>query len=206
MLVALLLGCSPNRVVGTVVGQPVPIESAYLVVEPAFFGDDDLVRIRMTSIPNSCATDAFYEEAVAVATTPAELASAWQSAYPEDFWSIDLVAWVPGGSWPPRDRAWEGLAWDELPDRSNIVYATFNHYVAWLDEAWFLGEVADEDDYDHVFYSHLGLARWGKGVPAQRLAGRMSTDVRDGAGTMVGRVELRFDASPCPVVGTAGTQ
>ena len=42
MLVALLLGCSPNRVVGTVAGAPVPVEAAYLAVEPEFFGEDDL--------------------------------------------------------------------------------------------------------------------------------------------------------------------
>jgi hypothetical protein len=203
MLFAVLLACSPNRVVGTVAGAPVPVESAYLAVEPEFFGDDDLVRIRLASIPNACDADRFYEEQVAAATTPDELAEAWSNAYPPDFWSIDLVAWVPGGSWPPKDRAWQGLAWDALPERSNTVFATFNHYVAWLDAAWFTGEVADEDDYDHVFYSDLGLARWGGGTPAQRLSGRMSTNVRDGAGDLVGRVELRFDATPCPIVGTA---
>ena len=202
-MLVLVLGCTSDRVVGTIAGAPVPIESTYLVVEPAFFGDDDLVQVRMSSIPNSCAADQFYRDQVEAETTPEGLAEAWSNAYPTDFWTVDLVAWVPGGTWPPKDRVWPGLAWDALPEDENSVYATFNHYVAPLDAAWFLGEVEDEDDYDHVFYSDLGLVQWGKGVPAQRLSGKMNTNIRDGAGDLVGRVELRFDATPCPVLGTA---
>lgn len=202
MLLVLLAACAPNRVQGLIAGQPVPIESAHLTVETGAFGDDDLVVVTMSSLPGSCSREQYWRELSANADTPEALAQAWADAWPAEFWQVDLVARVAGGSWPPRDSVWTGLAWDAFPEEPGQVFATFDHHVAWRDATWFAGEFEDEDVYEHVFYSDLGAVQWGKGLPAQKLAGKMSTNTTDGSGTFTGRVELRFDVVTCPVVAT----
>lgn len=192
-----LLACGPRNSVDPVAGRLWPMETSFLTVDPDTFDGDDLLTITLSSLPDSCDRDRLFRDAAADAEGPAALADAWASAYPEPFFEVDVVARVQGGTWPPKGALWSGLPWDAFPEQNNVVFAVLTEHVAVRDEAYWAGDYEDEDDYEHVFYTDGGLAKWGKATPGLRVTGRMNADVVDGSGNYAGATEIRFDATVC---------
>lgn len=194
---AALAACTPTNELDPVAGKEWPILSAFFTLAPDTFDSDDLVTITLSSLPDACERDGVWRAGASAAETPEDLADAWLAAFPSAFFEVDVVARVQGGTWPPKGSLWSGLAWDALPESNNVVFAVLTEHVTLRDEDFWAQEYDDEDDYEHVFYSDGGLAKWKKVIPGSRLAGGFVTDVVDGGGTYAGTTEIRFDATIC---------
>lgn len=202
-LIVGLTGCAPNRIRGEIDGLPIPIASAFLVLEAGALGDDDLLVVSLSSLPSACRVFDHWESRAAGAGTAEELAAAWAEAFPDDWWQVDLVLRQASGSWPPEGAVWPGLAHDAFPEEAGDVFANFVHHRLRRDADWFSGAAPDED-YEAAWLSDLGALRIDRGEPGTRLAGRFATRAVDADGVAAGEVEVIFDATPCPRVGTGG--
>ena len=47
--------------------------------------------------------------------------------------------------------------------------------------------------------------RWTRVEPAEVVQGRFNTDLVDTEGSQAGQIEVRFKASPCPILGTVSS-
>ncbi|MCA9493700.1 MAG: hypothetical protein KC621_27395 [Myxococcales bacterium] len=199
MVLAALLACAPaNRVDGFVGDQQLSIASAHLTWLPGALGDDDLLVATLSSLPDSCGLERAFEQLAGQSDQPDQLAAAWAATYPPAFWQVDVVARVPGASWPSKGELWVGLPWDAFPEEPNTLFASFTEHRALRDEAWWGGEAIEEDDYETVWFSDEGTALWRAGTPSQHARGRFNTFVADGEGVRDGLVEVFFDVSVCP--------
>jgi hypothetical protein len=194
---ALLVACGPPNRVSPIGDLPFPVESSYLTVDPGTFDADDLLTVTLSSLPGSCDAERVFRDGAADAEDPAALAEAWAAAFPAAFTEVEVVARVQGGTWPVKGSLWSGLAWDALPEQNNVAFAVFTQHLALRDEAWWAGEVEDEDAYEQVFYSDGGLMKWGTSEPGVRVSGRLNADVVSSAGAFAGSSEVRFDATIC---------
>jgi hypothetical protein len=192
---AWLAGCTPNRA-SEIDGTAFPIESTALEVVPGAFGDDDLLVVTLSSLPDVCAAQASFRAAAGDAEDGAALASAWNAAYPLQFTEIVLAARVVGSTWPPNGEQWPGLAWDAFPEEDSVVFASWLDHRAPRDAAYFDGE-ADPGGYETTWLSDGGFVEWRAGLPSQRLAGRFATHVTDRSGEVRGAGDVRFDAETC---------
>lgn len=202
---ALLLGagCNPNRVGGTVDGVKIPVESSMFIENVDAIGEDNLLTVVLSSMPNACDVYESWAARQGGALTSAELGTAWAQSFPSDFWEVTLVIRIADRS-VLLGGSMTGVAWDEPLDRADHAFARFTHHTRHRDAAWF-DDDAPVEDYLEEYLSDAGLLEFRRGyIPQERLNGRFQTPVVDGQGLGVGIATLRFDSVYCLAVPAFG--
>lgn len=193
-------GCNRDRMIGTIDGMEWPLSDSFLVRSEEAYGDDDLLVITLSSLPDACRTWQLWDASVTEDATPEELAEAWQQVFPNVFWEVHIGARMLSGSWPVSRTGWAGASWDNEPHGPEVVYARFVEHRDARPPGWFEPEGLPPDDaleIEEIYRSHAGAIKWSTNSPSRVAAGRFNTDVADAEGNRIGRVELRFHATPC---------
>lgn len=196
----MLAGCETTRVEGLVDGTEIAQTVSMFVEQPDVLGDDDLVTVILSTIPNACRVYEYYLDLYADNPTWRGHSIAWQKAFPAEFWEITLYARVPSVG-PELDGAQlTGIPADgELVDPSTL-YAEVTHFLDHPDP-----DNPAENGYYDPYLSDGGLLELAKVESGSRFKGVFTTRVIDASrGTPAGDLEIVFDASPCPNVAPFG--
>lgn len=199
-IAALGSACSSDRVIGAVGDEEIPVRTAMFSEHPEAFGEDGLIFVVLTELPDACASYSWFQSKAEATDDPEELAAAWAQVFPERFWEVVVVLRVADPAYSLEGLTLTGLRWDDLLELRNHWFARFTRHTAHRDAAWFDGEGATEDYLDE-FLSHEGSLRMKRHEPGERLKILGQTlVVETESETPQGLVKLRFDAEPCPGV------
>jgi hypothetical protein len=195
------IGCTPDRMIGTIDNREWPIADSYMVLEPEAFGEDDLLAISLSSLPDACRTWQLWEALTEEAEDPADLADAWKETFPEVFWEVHVGARLRPATWPVAGTGWAGIEWDATPSGPEQAFAVFVEHRDWRSEAFF-DQTLEPDELEKIertYTSHAGALKWKKSAPGRSAKGRFNTDVVDAEANRLGQVILSFNALPCDV-------
>ncbi|MEQ1570772.1 MAG: hypothetical protein ABMA64_34405 [Myxococcota bacterium] len=193
LLLPVLAGCSSNGVHGKVGGFDVEIQSAFLIYDAPPEGSDGLAIVAMSSMPSACAAYRYWYDEVLKAESSDDLAKAWATAFPEQFWEVLVEVVNDGSSWPVSGSEWQGLGVQENPAAGRLSAELIQHN-AHRPAEWFDGL----QGYENHYSSNAGFAKWRKAVPGEHLSGVFSTSTVDPDGVPTGQVKIEFNATPCP--------
>jgi hypothetical protein len=195
------VGCTPDRMIGTIDDREWPVSASYLVLEPEVYGEDDLLAINLSSLPDPCRTWQLWEALAEDAESPADLADAWKEAFPQVFWEVHIGARLRPATWPVGGTGWAGIEWDATASGPEQAFAVFVEHRDWRPEAWFDQTLEAEEilEIEEAYTSHAGALKWRKSAPGRSAKGRFNTDVVDADANRLGRVTLSFNATPCDV-------
>jgi hypothetical protein len=201
LLMMAAIGCTPDRMIGTIDQREWPITESFLVLEAEAYGEDDLLTVNLSSLPDPCRTWQLWDALAQDAEGPADLADAWKETFPEIFWEIHVGARLRPATWPVGSTGWAGLEWDATASGPEQAFAVFVEHRGWRSEAWFEEALEPEEalEIEEVYTSHAGVLKWRKSTPGRSAKGRFNTDVVDAEASRLGRVTLSFSATPCPV-------
>jgi hypothetical protein len=197
-LVVAVVGCKQTVVKGELGGQEVPLVVSMFVEEEAVLGDDGLVTIVLSSIPNACRV---YEYFLSEMGQPAWRARsiAWQKAFPEDFWEASIVVRTNDFAGGLSGTSINGLAWDALLEENGQAYSRVVHYTAHPDP------VDESKEYFESFVSDAGLLDVTEHDPGLRFKAQFTSsyvDPEDGASK--GDLDMKFSATVCPNIAAFG--
>ena len=213
---AALCGCTRNHMVGAIDGLQWPVGEAYFVVDEGAYGEDGLLAINLSSLPDACRVWQMWDVAVEDAESAEDLADGWKETFPKVFWEVHIGARIRPNGWPVARTGWPGVPWDEYPGKPDVVYAEFIEHKNLRDAAWFEAEATlkgaaegelTEDEIDElqdtlsdaetVYRSHAGAIKWRSSTPDRIAKGHFATSVVDEKGKNKGRVDAFFNSTPC---------
>jgi hypothetical protein len=179
-----------------VANQEVPVKSAFFFAQEGVFGEDSLLGVVLSSLPDGCADYGYYFTASRDLTSPTQLASAWGAVFPADFWEVGALL----RTGPPADvltgQQLDGIPWDApLTDRATATGSVV-HHTKRRDEAFWDG-TANTADYWSKYQFNGGHVSIETHLPGQRIQGTytVSTVVE---GDASGVLEIDFSAVFCP--------
>lgn len=197
-LLILLPACGPS-VDTPLGGAPVRVQSAFFVQEDnvSAVDGDSLLLVYLMGPSDGCALYGAWLDDAEDATTPEALAAAWAEHMPEEYWFVDLTLRVPDTDADLEGQALQGMASNRWVDEPSSAVATFFHYVAPLDEAYYAGESSWEAYFDY-FLSDGGTLTIDRHTPGERLAGRFTTAaVGHDRAVVAEDLTVEFDAERC---------
>jgi hypothetical protein len=195
-----LSGCETTRVEGLLDGVEIEHAVSMFVEEVDVLGDDDLLTVVVSTIPNACRVYEYYLDLYADNPTWRGHSIAWQKALPDEFWEISLYVRVPSIDATLEGAQFNGIPADaELLDSSTVT-AELSHFLDHPDP-----DNPAENGYYDPYLSDGGLLEVARAESGVRVKGTFTTRVvAADRGTPSGDLEIDFDASPCPNVAPFG--
>jgi hypothetical protein len=198
ILVTLLMTGCGSRIKGTIDGEKVDIQSAFFVQFEDLFSDtgDGVIAVYLASIEDGCDVFTDIYEDLDFIQQPEEAADAWADAFPEEWWSVQLVLQVsdPTDEEDVEAGEYEGVDWDEPLEDDEEVAGVISHYTDHLDAQYF-SELSMRD-LDQYFTDggDLAVSRF---TSEDTIRGRFETTVVDDQGDDEGEITIHFDAIWC---------
>lgn len=194
---ALLFG--GNSIKGKVDGESVKMKEAiFTTYTDVYENGDDEIFVMITDFADPCTTLAAFYEAFDAAETPEEMIAAY-AMLPAELWQAGFSIRVEDAEADLSGAVLTGVAWDELTEDAMETYATINHQLKPVDEAYFESSDPDIDlEYGRAFWSHLGTLEIKKHEAGSVITGKFETELYDAnEETSVGEVTISFAADYC---------
>ncbi len=194
---ATIAGCG-TRIKGEIDGEKLDIVSAFFVQGEEVYSEsgDGVIRVLASSTEDFCDVLVEFFEDMEDVRQAEEMVSIWADAFPEDWWTMEVVIRVndPTDAEDVEKGEYEGVDWDGYVEADEEAHAVFTHFTDHQD-AQFFAEGA-EPDLDN-YYSDDGDLTISSFQPEESLKGTFTTTAVDDQGDDEGEIEIKLNAIWC---------